>query len=287
MTDKQSSTVVVSREREEFESAWRERYSMHANEGLIRSRLEPESYVNTRTKDAWWAWQKSRAILAAPVEQQSTWESLARKLAWYLPGALEANAPHMTAETMHDALEALDQVRKMPVEQQALHVPDECPHMIVFDDADREPLTFAGCGARQAAMKTWEQISRSWNAHLFVRVARNSRDDRYPSADVVPVEQQGEPVADPVETERKSLIAYGRNLGLNEASTLCSRMAYAAYYPPGTRFKAFTPKAQMALGDILIKACNEIASLPDGPYERFKAWSSKTPPGASGTPPQD
>lgn len=63
-----------------------------------------------------------------------------------------------------------------------LLIPEECPHMIVFDDADRETLMFAGAGARTAALKTWEQISRSWNAHLFVRVERNSRDDRYPSA---------------------------------------------------------------------------------------------------------
>ncbi|WP_183134293.1 hypothetical protein [Pseudomonas syringae] len=76
----------------------------------------------------------------------------------------------------------------------SLAIPDECPHMIVFDDADRENLSFAGCGARQAALKTFEQISGSWNAHLFVRVARNSRDDRYPSASVV-ADQQGEPVA--------------------------------------------------------------------------------------------
>ena len=63
-----------------------------------------------------------------------------------------------------------------------LLIPDECPHIIMFDDADRESITFAGTGARTAALKTWEQISASWNAHLFVRVERNSRDDRYPSA---------------------------------------------------------------------------------------------------------
>jgi len=64
----------------------------------------------------------------------------------------------------------------------ALSVPDECPHLIVFDDTDRENLLFAGAGSRSAALKTWEKISQSWNAHLFVRVERNSRDDRYPSA---------------------------------------------------------------------------------------------------------
>ena len=69
----------------------------------------------------------------------------------------------------------------------ALTIPEECPHIIVFDDADREQLMFAGTGARAAALKTWEQISGSWNAHLFVRVERNSRDDRYPSASSAPV----------------------------------------------------------------------------------------------------
>lgn len=64
----------------------------------------------------------------------------------------------------------------------AVVLPDECPHMIVFDDADREPLMFAGAGARDAAMRTWEQVSIGWNAHLFVRVMRNCRDDRYPCA---------------------------------------------------------------------------------------------------------
>ena len=80
---------------------------------------------------------------------------------------------------------------------------------------------------------------------------------------------------DPTHEDRESLIGYGRSSGLDEASTLCTRLAYAAYYPPGTRFKAFTPKAQKVLGDLLIKAANEIASLPGGPYERFKARQAK------------
>ncbi|WP_416363974.1 hypothetical protein [Pseudomonas sp. NFX183] len=75
--------------------------------------------------------------------------------------------------------------------------------------------------------------------------------------------------------ERDRLHAYGRSCGLDEASTLCSRMAYDAYYPAGSRFKVFTPKAQKALGDVLIKAANKIASLPDGPYERFKVRQAK------------
>ncbi|WP_178081562.1 hypothetical protein [Pseudomonas sp. Choline-3u-10] len=68
--------------------------------------------------------------------------------------------------------------------QASLAIPEECPHMIVFDDADRQPLMFAGAGSRPAALKTFKQISQSWNAHLFARIAGNSRDDRHPSATV-------------------------------------------------------------------------------------------------------
>lgn len=74
--------------------------------------------------------------------------------------------------------------RQEPV---ALTIPEECPHLIVFDDTERENMLFAGAGARSAALKTWEKISMSWNAHLFVRAERNSRDDRYPSAKTAPV----------------------------------------------------------------------------------------------------
>lgn len=85
-----------------------------------------------------------------------------------------AEVERLTAE--RDALQSeLTKARE-------LLIPEECPHMIVFDDADREPLMFAGAGARNAALKTWSQISGAWNAHLFVRVERNCRDDRYPSA---------------------------------------------------------------------------------------------------------
>lgn len=84
-----------------------------------------------------------------------------------------------------------------------------------------------------------------------------------------------QPQSEQVQDERGTLIGYGRCSGLDEASTVCTRLAYAAYYPPGTRFKTFTPKAQKALGDLLIKAANEIASLPGGPYERFKARQAK------------
>ncbi|MEB0226306.1 hypothetical protein [Pseudomonas sp. 10S4] len=86
-------------------------------------------------------------------------------------------------------------------------------------------------------------------------------------------QRQDEPVVD--EAERQKLIAYGRSCGLDEASTMCSRMAYNIYYPAGSRFKYFVPKMQGQLGDLLIKAANAIASLPGGPYDRFKASQQK------------
>lgn len=60
-------------------------------------------------------------------------------------------------------------------------IPDECPHLILFDDAEVKPIMFAGSGARKAALAKWEQVSIGWNAHLFVRLEKNCRDDIYPS----------------------------------------------------------------------------------------------------------
>ncbi|WP_139832924.1 hypothetical protein [Pseudomonas sp. R45(2017)] len=75
--------------------------------------------------------------------------------------------------------------------------------------------------------------------------------------------------------ERETLISYGRSLGLDEASTLCSRMAYDEYYPKASRFRFFVPKAQEKLGNLLIKAAYAIANLPGGPYERHCARQQK------------
>lgn len=80
---------------------------------------------------------------------------------------------------------------------------------------------------------------------------------------------------DEFQEERDKLIAYGRSCGLDDASTVCSRMAYDTYYPAGSRFKHFIPKALEQQGNLLIKAANAIASLPDGPHDRFKARQLK------------
>lgn len=75
---------------------------------------------------------------------------------------------------------------------QAGEVPDECPHLILFDDADVKPIMFAGSGARRAALAKWEQVSINWNAHLFVRIEKNCRDDHYPCATLAAAPAQGD-----------------------------------------------------------------------------------------------
>ena len=85
----------------------------------------------------------------------------------------------VTEQAVRDKLVALGWT---PPGEQHEAVPEETPHIIVFDDADRPNEMFSGAGARPAALRRWEQISVSWNAHLFVRVERNSRDDPYPCA---------------------------------------------------------------------------------------------------------
>lgn len=91
-----------------------------------------------------------------------------------------------------EALELLDGDRE-PVSQAesapagALAIPEDCPHLIWFDDQDQRPLMFAGHGAKAAAEKTFKKVSMQWNAHLFVRTEKNSRDCPYPVAAVVEV----------------------------------------------------------------------------------------------------
>ena len=74
---------------------------------------------------------------------------------------------------------------------------------------------------------------------------------------------------------REELIAQGRNFALDEASHVCFRTAFEKYYPPGTRYKLFTPKINKAVGDALVEAANLIAELPDGPYQRYMERQAK------------
>jgi hypothetical protein len=56
---------------------------------------------------------------------------------------------------------------------------ESVPYVIFFDDADCKPEMIIG---REAAMRRYEQISDSWNAHLFVKIDSNSRGCQYPNA---------------------------------------------------------------------------------------------------------
>jgi hypothetical protein len=56
---------------------------------------------------------------------------------------------------------------------------DRVPFLIRFDDHDREDVLMIG---EEAARRYYKMISGSWNAHLFVKIDSNSRDETYPSA---------------------------------------------------------------------------------------------------------
>lgn len=113
----------------------------------------------------------------------------------------------------------------------------------------------------QSEVARLEQLVAQLQADL---TARDQRIDQLENGEL-----------DWMDPRRAKVFADGRNAGLNEASELCNRMGWNAYFPPGTRYRAFVPKGRTALGDLLIKAANAIADLPDGPYERFKARQAK------------
>ena len=69
-------------------------------------------------------------------------------------------------------------------------VPPECPHLIWYADQDRKPEMFVGHGARDTAMKRFHMVSQHWNANLFVRIKKSSRDCPYPVADLAPAPAQ-------------------------------------------------------------------------------------------------
>jgi len=151
-----------------------------------------------------------------------------------------------------------------------------------FDNAAQCFLTAAeGCVAAErretAALKELGRYKEAYRGAVKGRSAfRDSVRRLRAERDALQLRlNAADQLADDIQEERQKLIAYGRSCGLDEASTTCSRMAYDTYYPAGSRFKYFVPRAQARLGDLLIKAANAIASLPDGPYNRFKASQQK------------
>ncbi|MDZ5601700.1 hypothetical protein SJI00_02765 [Pseudomonas sp. RP23018S] len=177
--NRSSSTGMVSVPRDLLERATnnkyidKERISIHSHEALF----------------------VIRGMLAQPSQQhQGEPVALPARRQW---NGLGNTADNLKASAWNACLDKIAELGPLythadPAGPASLAVPEECPHIIVFDDHDRADEHFSGAGARPAALRRFEQISQSWNAHLFVRVARNSRDDRYPSATV----------ADPAEVER-------------------------------------------------------------------------------------
>lgn len=125
--------------------------------------------------------------------------------------------------------------------------------------AEDNPWPDCECGHRPVHCVLGETFNRMKAERDALQLRLNAADQRN----------------DEHQEERQKLIAYGRSCGLDEASTMCSRMAYDTYYPAGSRYKYFVPRSQARLGDLLIRAANAIASLPDGPYDRFKASQQK------------
>lgn len=89
-----------------------------------------------------------------------------------------------------------DPQRSEPLKDEPL-VGRDAVWLIHFDDRDRGPEILT---TEDAARERFRQISQNWNAHLFVKVASNSRDDRFASANATIAADQrsreGEPTAE-------------------------------------------------------------------------------------------
>lgn len=72
-------------------------------------------------------------------------------------------------------------------------LPDHGAYLIRYDDVDRNDELFVSRFARQAALNRYRQISGQWNAHLFVKIDSNSRDEPVPSA-APPAERKPNPL---------------------------------------------------------------------------------------------
>ena len=51
-------------------------------------------------------------------------------------------------------------------------VDDPCVWAILYEDAERVPEIFQGCGATLAAHARFDAVKQTWNCHLFVPVAK-------------------------------------------------------------------------------------------------------------------
>jgi hypothetical protein len=87
--------------------------------------------------------------------------------------------PHELVWTEIDA--ALSLLRSALEQGEPEPVATDAVWLIHYDDADRRPEIVVG---EKGARARFARISHNWNAHLFVKVASNSRDDRYHGANI-------------------------------------------------------------------------------------------------------
>lgn len=80
--------------REQFEASWRVRHPLHGDDVFKRSGLYPEDYCNTRTRDAWWAWQDSREAVVVTLPRITGHEYDPLADADYREGCREAIEAH-------------------------------------------------------------------------------------------------------------------------------------------------------------------------------------------------
>jgi len=147
------------------------------------------------------AWGGSSTIAKIDISQRD----LVEFVLCYAPGAY--------AEIVaYDSPAAAPQV--VADERAALADQDQVPYLIYFDDADRKPEMIIG-GTR--AQYRFKQISGSWNAHLFAKIASNSQDDKYPCAALAaaPVQAQhsDDAAVDRFATAMKEKLAVSRAKG--------------------------------------------------------------------------
>ena len=144
---------------------WTQFVDWASAEGLIRESFGIRS-TSSMCDVALKAWKAGRAALAAaPVQSDSP------ELHGIASASVQREAP--PNEGRDAALADCDQV----------------PYLIVYDDVDQVNEQVIG-GTR--ARYRFKQISGSWNAHLFVKIASNSQDEKYPSATLATPAAQGD-----------------------------------------------------------------------------------------------
>jgi hypothetical protein len=125
-----------------------------------------------------------------------------------------------------------------------------------FVAAANPAVVLALIAENERLQESHEQVCTNYNQVSYASEERGKQIDQLKAEN------------EALRAEAERLASHSRSNALDDASTICSRMAYEACYPKGSRYKYFTPKAQKALGDILIAAANRIAELPGGGYHR-------------------